>query len=489
MAVIDSLLVALGYEFNGKDAEKFATANKAISKTLKTVAAAAVAATSAIGAMAIKSADSVNETAKLARNANLAVDEFDALSFAAGQTQISGDALSSSLEQLSIRASEAARGTGSAVEAFGLLGVEVTDANGKLKTTDQLLLESADALNSLSDKGQRLELADKLGLKDINLLLLEGSNGISKLTAEAKTLGVVTAEDAKAAEEFIDEWSRFKRVVTTIARTVATKLLPVFTGVIENVRSFINDSKELMSSGLVTWFFNLTNVLQIIKTLFIGIAALKVVQSVLMLTKAIRALGTAGLIANAKVLLIPLAIGAAVAALGLLIEDVITFFTGGESLTGRIVDSIIEKFDVLKEAVNKVKEFFSEAIDSISNLFSQIPDFISKAPDFFSQVPDFVSSLFDGSDVSANINGIVDDVAQTPVVAAMREDKASSAGIDPATGAPVNNSTSTSKTVSIREVNLNIDGGNPEDVKKAVQEVLDGNIRQATASLESAVEN
>lgn len=472
MAVIDSLLVALGYELDDTDAKKFAKVNKAISDTLKVVATAAAAATSAIGAFTVKSADATNETAKFARNANLAVEEFDALSFAAGQAEVSGDVLGNSLEQLAIRASEAARGTGSAVEAFGLLGVEVTDANGQLKTTDQLLLESADALNNLSDQGQRLELADKLGIKDLNLLLKEGSEGISNLTNEAKALGVVTAEDAKAAEAFIDEWARFKRVALTIGRAVATQLLPVFTEIIEGVRSFIDDSKELMSTGLVDWFFKLANVLQLIKTIFIGIAALKIIQSVITLTKAIRALGVAGLIANAKILLIPLAIGAAVAALGLLIEDVMAFFMGGESLTGRIVDSIIGKFDSLKESIAGIQDFFTDALDSMKS--------------FFSEIPGFIGSLFNGSEVSANINGVVDDVAQTPVIAAMRGDRATAAGVDPVTGQSTTNS---SKSVKIDQVNLKVDGGNPEEVKRVVQDVLNGEIQQATTSLDSVVEN
>lgn len=468
MAIIDSLLVALGYEFDDEDAKKFEKANEVLSKSILVVATAAVAAATAIAGWAVTSADASNETAKLARNARLAVDEFDALAFAAGQTEIEGGTLANGLEQLAIRASEAARGLGSGVEAFGLLGIQATDANGAIKETDQLLLEAADALNGLEDQGQRLELADKLGLKDLNLLLLEGSEGINRLTNEAKSLGVVTAEDAKAAEQFIDEWARFVRVITQVGRAIATKILPVITKLVEGVREFIKDNEELMSSGLVSWFMDLSNVLRFVAAAAIALMGTKLLFWVFKMIKAVKALGAAGLIANAKLLLIPIAMAAAFAALVVIIEDVIAFFQGKKSVTGIIVDSFNEMWDDLNKGLDEWIKGFEESIQKT----------IKDVQDFFKPLTDLASSISDSLSFESTNNGIMGGTAA---------DIAQSVGRDASTTNNNNSSSSNSNKTEIGQVVVQIDGGNPEEVRRVVQETLSGEIQQATTSLGSAV--
>ncbi len=466
MAVIDSLLVALGYEFDGEDAEKFDKANKLLTKGILAVGAAAVASAAAIGKWATSSADASNETAKLARNTGLAVDEFDALQFAAGQTQIDGAALASGLEQLSIRASEAARGIGSGVEAFGLLGVQVTDVNGELKTTDQLLLESADALNQLDDQGQRLELADKLGLKDLNLLLLEGSGGITKLTDEARKLGVVTAEDAKAAEQFIDEWARFTRVIAQTGRMIATKILPIMTAVVEVFREWVMENDELMSSGIVTWFSDLSNVLRLVAAAIIAVMATKFILWIVRVIKVIKALRVAMITTWIAGMLPIIAVVAAIAALTLIVDDLIAAFTGGKSVIGSFWESLNEWIDESLEA-------FDNWIDDIT---SGIQGLVDDITNFLKPVTELFNKLFGDNNITATVNNSQQSAAaiSTSAAQAIGQDQS------------VNNSTSSNKT-EIGQVVVQVDGGNPEEVRRVVQETLSGEIQQATTTLDSAV--
>lgn len=59
--------------------------------------------------------------------------------------------------------------------------------------------------------------------------------------------------------------------------------------------------------------------------------------------------GNASLIASAKALAIPLLIGAALVALGLIIEDIVGFFQGRDSVTGVIVEKFKEAFVFLQD--------------------------------------------------------------------------------------------------------------------------------------------
>ena len=388
-SIVDSFLVALGYEYDDKDYKKFAASTKALNGLLKSVMKVAAGATVALGGMIAVQATATDETAKQARQLRMAVDEFDALKFAAGQSGIATGTLASNLETLSIRASEAARGIGSGVEAFGMLGISVTEVNGDLKSTDVLLREASDALNNMGDQGQRLELADKLGLKDINLLLEQGSTGINQLTAEARELGVVTAADAKAAEDFVDEWARFRRTSAAVLRTIATQVLPVITDLMQTWREWVKQNKKMMSSGLVGWLMNLGNVLQLIKVAMMGIIGLRIITLVLTLTKAIRTLGMTALLANAKVLAIPLAIAAAIALVGLAIEDIFKFVTGQESLIGKLLDS-----DMLETVKGRIDDFTTWMADKIKSGLATVKNF------FIDMAFSFINIFIDGINVA-----------------------------------------------------------------------------------------
>ena len=114
------------------------------------------------------------------------------------------------------RASEAQRGIGEGVEAFGLLGISVTNANGELKSSDQLLIEVAGAMEGLS-AARQIELAEKLGLSGSIRLLQQGRDEVVRLTEDARALGVTTQKDAAIAAEFQDGLTRLWRVVKQIA--------------------------------------------------------------------------------------------------------------------------------------------------------------------------------------------------------------------------------------------------------------------------------
>jgi tape measure domain-containing protein len=62
-----------------------------------------------------------------------------------------------------------------------------------------------------------------------------------------------------------------------------------------------------------------------------------IIYNTFMIAKGFAAIGNAALIAQLKIMAIPVAIGLAIAAIGLIIEDIVAFFQGKDSITGRIV--------------------------------------------------------------------------------------------------------------------------------------------------------
>jgi hypothetical protein len=452
--IVDSLLTLLGYEYDGEGLEAFEEAtDRALEITTK-FSAAVFGAAAALTGMAVASAQSTDEAAKQARTLGVAIEDYQALQFAAEQTTGSSNQLYGSLERFVIGIGEATRGTGTAVEALGILGINLTDSGGKLKSTTDLLNESADALNNVGDQGLRLELADKLGIKDLDLLLRGGSKGIRELTREASSLGLATAADAKAAEEFNDQWNRILKIGAAISREVSTHLLPVLTEMSEKFQDFMQNNRELVSGTLTAFFKNLLIVMKGLLFVFAGIAALKVGLAIMTIVTALKALSMAALIAQAKMLAIPILITVAVAALALAIEDIWTAFQGGDSFLGdfstwlrdfewfdKLIISIVDNVEKLVGVFNSLSEVLPESLDIATSISRAIvPDFVTNS------LSDLLSSTFGPGASGA--------------------------------GSTVSNST-------VGDVNININGGDTVEVEAAVNKALASHGRQAAQELSS----
>ena len=103
---------------------------------------------------------------------------------------------------------DALRGLSTAVDAFADLGINIYAADGQLKGTEQLFMESAEALSKMENNTKKAALATVVfGRAGTSLLpmLRDGPEGLLAVMEEAKKLGIVmSTEDATAAAQFAD---------------------------------------------------------------------------------------------------------------------------------------------------------------------------------------------------------------------------------------------------------------------------------------------
>ena len=146
--------------------------------------------------------------------------------------QLSGSdigAVQSSIQGLNSKIGEAALGVGRGGKMFAKFGIDVKDANGKVKDTSVVLAEIAGKMQGLSNQ-EAIAMASKLGI-DASLvpLLLKGKEGIAALTAEAAKNGAVTNEQAAAAGAYADMMDKTNARIQGVKNSVATALMPVMT--------------------------------------------------------------------------------------------------------------------------------------------------------------------------------------------------------------------------------------------------------------------
>lgn len=423
MAMIDELLVGLGFEYDPEEMKQF---KKDIGKTtsvIKGLVRAAAAGAAAITGLTVASTRASDEQGKLADEIGDTVENIDALQFALKRSGGSADGMVSSLRNLAIRASEAARGVGSGVEAFGLLGISAADSNGNLKNTSDLMLEVSQRFQGLS-RAKQIELADKLGIRDSIRLLQQGPRAIRELTDEARLLGVTTAEDAAIAAEFQDSLTDLWGIVKHVSRTFTRQFVPIIKELTDSFIDWWKTNRAMIEQNLPEWIDKVTTALKLMVIATGAWLAMRLVSHVMTLITLFKGLSVAVLAANAAALLLPTLIAAGVAALALLVEDAKTFFEGGESFIGDMIEKfprwageirvIAAIFGTIASLTAMIFDGWFKIIDLFRNTtFNDFKEFLGNLPGFLGDITGLYN--VDGTGVIPELGQSISNTASTVV--------------------------------------------------------------------------
>ena len=260
MATIGSLLVNLGMDTarfdkgikkTNKKLNKFSRQAKKDIKKIgsafagmgKAVAGIGVVAGAAFAIVVKGSFDTIDAVAKTADKLGLATEALIGLQQAATLTGVANKTLNKSLVNMARVISEAAEGTGLAVDAFKKLNISAEDLK-KLAPEDQFGV-IADAMQTVENQTDKVAIAyDIFGGKGVDLIntMKLGSAGLKNVADEAKALGIaVNRVDAKKIEDANDAMHNAGQAVKGVANTVAIKLAPAITAL---SNSFIKLAKD-----------------------------------------------------------------------------------------------------------------------------------------------------------------------------------------------------------------------------------------------------
>lgn len=236
---VGALAVRIGADANQLIAE-LGRADRALGKHSETYRAAqqaasafATAALAVAGAVvfATKSAiDNADAMYKAAQAAGMGTAAFSEYAYAASLSGISTQELSAALSKLNKGIADASLFTGDAQRAFTALGISVRNADGSIKSVEQVMGEIANkfagARDSVEKSANAILIFGRAGAQMIPMLN-EGAEGLQRAREEARRLGVsLDSEAGKAAEQFNDNLSRLAAVNRGYANDLMLQLLP-----------------------------------------------------------------------------------------------------------------------------------------------------------------------------------------------------------------------------------------------------------------------
>lgn len=214
---------------------------------------------------------------EMAKQASITTEEFSRLAYAAEQEHASLETLTKIFPILTKYMEYSRMGMMTYKREFDKMGIGVTDATGKLKSTYHVFLEMADYYSKAEDKTKALAIAVTLlgrrGAEVIPLLRL-GRKGIEELGDEAERLGVVMSQETAAKmKKFDDAMVRLKTALKGIGIKITEEL-------IQPLEIFANRLDKVnwgeIGKGVAGIFSTLKIVAGIVVKIAYGLAMLKV---------------------------------------------------------------------------------------------------------------------------------------------------------------------------------------------------------------------
>lgn len=232
--------------------EKFKTAMSGLGSALKAGAAAvagvatAVAGVgAAVGGMVLKTAASADSLQELSDKTGISVEKLQELSYVGKQVGTDSETITSSMAKM-VRSMAGARdGTGDAADAFKTLGVPITDANGALRSSQDVFGEAITKLGQVGNETERDALSMAIFGKsamELNPLIKAGSSEFARLSQEAHTVGAVMSTEAvQGMADLNDTVDSLKDGFKGTLGTLATSFLPGFKGMAGKAGGYLKE--------------------------------------------------------------------------------------------------------------------------------------------------------------------------------------------------------------------------------------------------------
>lgn len=375
--VVEELVSKLGLTIDPEAMEVLASFQHAVHKGLLALAAGGAAVVGIFGEMVISTAEAGAQIALASEKLGINAQALQELKYAADQSNVSFESLTTGLKFLSKNAGEARQGSTELQAAFA--GIKTTDAKGHLLAVDDLLTNVVDHFQKIPKGAEQTTFAIKVfGRSGVDMvpMLKKGSAGLAELREEAYSLGVVLDKEAiEASEHFEHSLKKLKSALTGLRNTFSAPFIEGFAETLDTVIELLKAGQPFVRRlaaafkdlgrriklvidvfvNLGKWVAKLFNESGL-KGIFAAINALKLLESVLIGLGVIMATTAALAVADWFLAAAPFILIAAL--IGLIVDDIANWIKGNKSLTGDILGSFATISGKIHEVTDLLRDFY-----------------------------------------------------------------------------------------------------------------------------------
>lgn len=366
--IVDQIFIAL--KLDTKDIEKgVQSATSSVANGLKNLFVGVVAPTLAAvasGEFISQISGEIVQIDRLSQSLGISMESLQAWQGSAEMAGVAAEEVGELFADLNDWMIDADQNQSGAMYEFiekGLLPA-VRDTKGELKGTEQYALELAEALKGLGSQAAT-GIGRQIGISNSGVVawLQQGSGAIGSQMEQVKKLGVYTREDAKTAKEFT-------AALNDLCRTGKMLFLPLF--------RLLAPAAKAVASAL-TYLSKHSALLMPVLAAVAAVVGKVVAPSLLAAAKAALAFGKAFLFSPIGALI------AALVALGLLLDDFVTWMDGGESALG-------DFWEMCFGSVENAKQVFAELSSAVTGAWEGIKAAVGGAVDV---IGSYIGALID----------------------------------------------------------------------------------------------
>lgn len=205
--------------------------------------------------MTTEAAANADSILTLAQMTGLDTDTIQELQYAAELIDVSFDTIRGSLVKLKNNMQDARDGNEKLQEAFRALGVQVTEADGSLRSAENVIYDAIDALGQIENAAERDTLAyDLFGKKaeELNPLIIQGSERMRELADEAENVGYVMSGEVLDALGAVDDaYQRMQRTQEGLTQQISGQMAPAVTNFYETWTELMAKSGKALTDSRI----------------------------------------------------------------------------------------------------------------------------------------------------------------------------------------------------------------------------------------------
>lgn len=258
-----------------KDTESFGQKLGNLGKTAGKVAVGLGTAVAGVGTAIYKATTeagaNLDAIQKGAQKMNMSYDSYQKLSYVLGRNGAEISSLSKGIKKMTGDLDDLANGSTKASEKYDALGVSMYNADGTMRTSEELMYQTIYALADMEDVTKRNAMAQDIfgnSYTELIPMLNSGGDAIEQLMQQSEDLGLVLSDEmVDAGASFCDQLDDVKDSLGTVMTKIGAQLMPV----VQTALAWVMEHMPQIQEFLGQFFDALGEFIQF---------AIKVIQSV-----------------------------------------------------------------------------------------------------------------------------------------------------------------------------------------------------------------